>query len=156
RLEAVKAIVDIGTQRSLDPLIKAAADNDAEMQIRATDGLVNFYVPGYVRTGLTASLRRIGGSIKSKLTDTNEQVIDAYVQVRPEVIQALGRLARGGVAMEVRANAARAAGILRGREAIPDLLEALRSKDTQVLYESLIALQKIRDRSSGPGAAFLL
>src|ERR1700747_1291676 len=66
RLEAVKAIVDIGTQTSLAPLIKAASDNDAEVQIRATDGLVNFYVTGYVKTGLTAPLRRMGSSIKSR------------------------------------------------------------------------------------------
>src|SRR5580700_7892662 len=65
RLEAVKAIVNIGTQRSLDPLIKAAADTDPEIQIRATDGLVNFYLPGYVKTGLTASLRRAGSSLKA-------------------------------------------------------------------------------------------
>jgi HEAT repeat protein len=58
--------------------------------------------------------------------------------------------------MESRANAARAAGILRGREAIPDLAEALRSKDSQVMYESLIALQKIRDPAAGPRVAFLL
>src|SRR5580698_5558394 len=51
RIEAVKAIVDIGTQRSLDPLIEATSDPDPEMQIRATDGLVNFYLPGYVKTG---------------------------------------------------------------------------------------------------------
>src|SRR5277367_5209652 len=76
RREAVKAIVDIGTQRSLDPLVKACSDNDAEIQIRATDGLVNFYVPGYVKTGLTASLRRAGSSIKAKFSDTNDQVID--------------------------------------------------------------------------------
>src|SRR5258706_12695860 len=101
RLEAVKAIVDIGTQRSLDPLIKASNDNDAEIQIRATDGLGNFYVPGYVKTGLTASMRRVCRSIKSKFTDTNHQVSDAYVQVRPEGIQVLGRLARGGVIMNV-------------------------------------------------------
>ena len=156
RLEAVKAIVDIGTQRSLDPLIKASKDNDAEIQIRATDGLVNFYVPGYVKTGLTASMRRVGSSIKSKFTDTNDQVIDAYVQVRPEVIQALGRLARGGVSMDVRANAARAVGILRGYQAVPDLIEALRSKDSEVIYESLIALQKIGDAKAGPGIVFLL
>ncbi len=156
RLEAVKAIVDIGTQRSLDPLIKASSENDAEIQIRATDGLVNFYLPGYVKTGLTASMRRVGTSIKSKFTGTNDQVIDAYVQVRPEVIQTLGRLARGGVSMDVRANAARAAGILRGYQAVPDLLEALRSKDSDVIYESLIALQKIRDPKAGPGIVFLL
>lgn len=156
RVEAVKAIVDIGTQRSLDPLIKATSDSDPEIQIRATDGLVNFYLPGYAKSGLAASLHHIGNSIKSKFTDTNDQVIDAYIQVRPEVILVLGKLARGGASMEARANAARAAGILRGREAIPDLVEALRSKDSRVIYESLIALQKIRDRSAGPSVAFLL
>lgn len=156
RVEAVKAIVDIGTQRSLDPLIKATTDNDGEIQIRATDGLVNFYLPGYIKTGLTASVRRMGNSIKSRFTETNDQVIDAYIQARPEAVQALGRLARGGVSMDVRANAARAVGILRGREAIPDLVQALRSKDSQVIYESLIALQKIRDPSAGPSIAFLL
>jgi len=156
RIEAVKAIVDIGTQRSLDPLLKATRDNDAEIQIRATDGLVNFYVPGYVRSGLTASIRRIGTSIKSRFTDTNDQVVDAYITVRPDIIQALGRLAKGGNGMDARANAARAVGILRGREAVPDLLEAVRSKDSEVIYESLIALEKIRDRSAGPGIAFLV
>jgi HEAT repeat protein len=156
RVDAVKAIVDIGTQRSLDALVKATRDNDAEIQIRATDGLVNFYVPGYVKSGLTAPLRRIGSSIKSRFTDTNTQVVDPYIQARPEVVQALGRLARGGAGMDARANAARAVGILRGRQAVPDLLEALRSKDSEVIYESLIALQKIRDHSAGPGVAFLL
>jgi HEAT repeat protein len=156
RLEAVKAIVDVGTQASLDPLIKATSDNDAEVQIRATDGLVNFYVTGYVKTGLTAPLRRMGTSIKSRFTETNDQVIDPYIQVRPEVIQALGRLARGGASMESRANAARAAGIVRGRQALPDLEQALHSKDTQVIYECLVAIQKIRDPSAGPSIVFLL
>src|SRR6266849_2496265 len=52
RVEAVKSITEIGTQASLAPLIQATADNDAEVQIRATDGLVNFYLPGYVQTGM--------------------------------------------------------------------------------------------------------
>src|SRR5437870_6065856 len=147
RIEAVKSIVDIGTQRSLDPLIEATRDSDAEVQIRAADGLVNFYLPGYVRSGFSARLQRVGSGIKGKFTDTNDQVIDAYVQVRPEVITALGKLARGGVSMESRANAARAVGILRGQAAIPDLLEAMKSKDNAVLYECLIAIQKI-DRKS--------
>src|SRR5271166_2639193 len=55
RLEAVKAIVQIGTQRSLDALIKATSDNDAEIQIRAVEGLVNFYLPGYVKSGFGAT-----------------------------------------------------------------------------------------------------
>jgi len=156
RIEAVKSIVDIGTQRSLDPLIEATRDSDAAVQIHATDGLVNFYLPGYVRTGLGAKLQRVGKGIKGKFTDTNDQVIEAYIQVRPEVIAALGKLARGGVSMESRANAARAIGILRGREAIPDLLEAMKSKDGAVIYESLIAIQKIRDKDVAPKLRYLL
>ncbi len=156
RIEAVKAIVDLGTNRSLDPLIRATRDNDPEMQIRATDGLVNFYLPGYVKTGLSGSLHRVGTVLKGKFTDVNDQVIDPYIQVRPEVIQALGRLARGGSSMDARANAGRGIGILRGRGAIDDLIAALRSKDDQVIYESLVALQKIRDPSAAPRITFLL
>ena len=47
-------------------------------------------------------------------------------------------------------------GVLRGRAAIPDLVEALHSKDDIVMYESLIAIQKIRDPSAAPRIAFLL
>lgn len=156
RIEAVKALVEIGTQRSLDPLLKASRDNDPEIQIRAADGLVNFYLPGYAATGLGATLRRAGNVVTTRFTETNDQVIDPFVEVRPEVGSALGRMARSGSSMEARANAARAAGILRARAAVPDLLEAVRSKDTKVIYESLIALQKIGDRSAGPRVSFLL
>ena len=156
RVEVVKQLTGIGTQYSLDPLILATHDNDPEVQIRATDGLVNFYLPGYVETGFGASLKRVGSSIKGKFTDTNDQVIDPYVIVRPEVISALGQLVKTGGSMDARANAARAIGILRGKAAVPDLIEALHSKDSEVLYESLMALQKIRDESAAPRISFLL
>jgi HEAT repeat protein len=35
-------------------------------------------------------------------------------------------------------------------------LQALNSKDNRLMYESLIAIQKIRDPEAGPGVAFLL
>jgi HEAT repeat protein len=164
RQEAVKAISGIGTQRSLDPLIKACADNDPEVQTRAIDGLVNFYVPGYLKTGLTAPLRRAGSSIRDKFADRDDLVIDPYIQARPEVIAAIGRIVSGGASrsasdasnMNARANAARAVGILRGREAVPDLEQALLSKDNGLMFESLVALEKIRDPSAGASLAFLL
>src|SRR5207302_9058262 len=142
--------------KALDPLVRAARDNDPEIQIRATDGLVNFYLPGYVKTGLSGTLQRAGNSVKGKFTDTNDQIIDTFVQVRPDAIEALGKVARGGASIEARANAARAVGILRGQAAIPDLVEALHSKDNRVMYESLVALQKIRDPSVAPRITFLL
>ena len=156
RVEAVKSIVEIAGAASIDPLIQATRDNDSEIQMRATDGLVNFYLPGYVLTGPAASIRRAGNTVKSKFTGTNDQLIESYVTVRPDVLQALGKLIRGGASMEARANAARAIGILRGNAALPDLLDALRSKDSSVLYEALIALQKLGDKSAAPKITFLL
>jgi HEAT repeat protein len=156
RLEAVKQIAEIDTQYSLDPLVQATRDTDAEIQIRATDGLVNFYLPGYLKTGFGSSLRRVGTSIKGHFTDTNDQVIDPYITPRADVIAALGALARNGAKPESRANAARAIGILRGKAAIPDLVQAMHSKDTAVIYESLVALQKIRDPEAASSIAFLL
>jgi HEAT repeat protein len=156
RLEAVKALDDLGGPKTVDGLVEATRDNDPEIQIRATDGLVNVYLPGYLKNGLSGSLKRAGDSIRAKFTDTNDQIIDTYVEVPLPVIQALGRLARSGVSFESRANAARALGILRGQAAVPDLLEALNSKDNRLMYEALVALQKIRDPAAGPGLAFLL
>ncbi len=156
RIEVVRQLTSIGTQYSLDPLILATQDNDPEVQIRATDGLVNFYLPGYVQNGFSASVRRVGTSIKGKFSDNNDQVVDPYVTVRPEVVTALGSLVRGGGSMEVRANAARAVGILRGKAAGPDLVEALRTKNTDVIFESLNAILKIHDESLAPRTTFLL
>ena len=155
-LEAVKVLVEIGGPKTVDPLLTAARDNDPEMQIRATDGLVNVYLPGYYKTGISGSIQRAGNSIKAKFGDTNEQSIDAFVEVKPEVIQSLGRLAIGASSVEGRANAARALGILRGKAAIPELAEALHSKDNVVIFEALIAIKKIRDPSGGPRVAFLM
>ena len=38
RQEAVKAIVNVGTQYSLDPLIRATHDNDPEVQTKPLTG----------------------------------------------------------------------------------------------------------------------
>src|SRR5688572_4265783 len=104
RLEAVRSIVTIGTQHSLDPLILILRDSDPEIQIRATDGLVNFYVPGYVQTGMA----KWTSSIRGRFDRENRDVVDNWITVRPEVITEIGRLAKGGASMESRANAARA------------------------------------------------
>ncbi len=156
RAEAVKQLTEVGTAASLDPLIQATTDNDPQIQILAVDGLVNFYSPGYVKSGLTGSLQKVGSSIKGKFTDTNDLVIDAYVTVRPEVIDAIAKLVNGGASEESRANAAHAEGILRGRTAVPELVKATHDKNSDVIYESLVALQKIRDESAGPQIAFRL
>src|SRR3954447_21929756 len=44
RVEAVKQLT---AARALDALVQATHDNDAEVQMEATDGIVDFYLPGY-------------------------------------------------------------------------------------------------------------
>lgn len=156
RREAVTALVRLGGLASLDKLVEATKDPDEEIQIRATDGLVNFYLPGYVEFGMTASLKRAGTSLKGKFSDVNDQIIPPYVQVREDVVLALGALAKGGISEQSRANAARGAGILRGKAAVPDLAEAVKSKKTVVIYECLVAFQKIGDPAAADSFAFLL
>jgi HEAT repeat protein len=156
RIEVIKQLIAIGGKDTIDPLIRGTQDADPEVQIRATDGLVNFYMPGYVRQGLGSSVVRAGASLRARFSDTNDQVIEGFVTVRPEVIAALGKLARGGASMDARANACRAIGILRGQAALPDVIEALRTNDNRVMYEGLVAVQKIRDPSAGPRITYLL
>lgn len=157
RLESVKAIVEIGSRASLDPLVKATADRDAEIQIRAVEGLANFYYPGYVKTGLSGGLRRVGSAVQARITGgADDRVIPVYVEVRPEVGKAIGGVVRNSPHAAARIAAARAAGVLRAREAVPDLVEACRSKDSALMVEAMLALQKIGDRSAGPRVAFLV
>src|ERR1019366_10523645 len=76
RIETVKQLTALGGKDTIDPLIRATKDADPEMQIRATDGLVNYYLPGYVKTGLGSTLVRAGASIKAKFNDSNDQILD--------------------------------------------------------------------------------
>jgi HEAT repeat protein len=156
RVEAVKAIVKLDTPASLTPLIQATHDNDPEIQIRATDGLVNNYLPGYVAgSGLTGRLTRGVRQAKAFFNSRNDQVIGAATTIRPDVAEALARLIKGAAGDDARANAARAAGILRARATLPSLEKALQSKDSEIIFESLVALQKIHDRSAGSSVSFL-
>lgn len=154
RVEAVKAIVKIGTEASLTPLVTATRDHDSEVQIRATDGLTNYYVPGYVvKGGLSGSLSRGMRQMKSFFASRNDQVVDPDVVIRQDVGDAISAEITGGSSPDVRSNAALAAGILRDSAAVPALEQVLHDKDSQLIFESLVALQKIHDLSAGPAAA---
>lgn len=154
RVEAVKAIVKIGTEASLAPLATATHDSDPEVEIRATDGITNYYLPGYVvKSGLTGSLSRGMRQVKSYFASRNDQGIDPDVMIRQDVADAIAAEITGGANTDARSNAALAAGILRDTAAVPSLEQVLHAKDSQLIFESLVALQKIHDLSAGGAAA---
>jgi HEAT repeat protein len=109
-----------------------------------------------LKTGISRTLSRVKDNLRATF-DTNDQVIDDYVTVPAEVIAGLDALLKQpSNAFESRANAARALGVLRAQTTVPDLLQALYSKNDQLMFESLVALQKIRDPEAGPKLAFLV
>ena len=157
RREAVAGLAAIGTQYSLDPLVAALRETDAEIQIRATDGLVNFYVPGYLERSVSRSLKRSGDSLNVRWReDENHDAVDPDVPARPEIVEGIKAVAGERNHLIVRAVAARALGILRASSALPVLQDGLRSKDDRLIFESLIAIQKLRDPEAGPRVVFLL
>jgi HEAT repeat protein len=155
RSDAVKAIVNIGTQYSLEPLIRATRDRDPEIQARATDGLVDFYLPGYVAKGMTSTLTRTGRFVEGAFSSRNDQIIEPNIVIREDVAKALGPMIANSASVKSKANAALAAGILRDKLAVPELIGALRSGNTNLVYQSVIAIQKIGDRSAGPAVTLL-
>ena len=156
RATAVDSILRIGTQHSLDPLMEATRDSIPGIQIMAVDGLVNFYKIGYVRKGFKASLKNFGRDVRNRFAEPSEVIIEPYLDVSPDVIKAIARVIGGGSSMESRANAARAAGVLRGKGALPELKEALRSKGTILILESVRSIEKIGDLKAGRSLTFLL
>jgi HEAT repeat protein len=153
RVEAVKAIVKMGSSSSIDPLLPATRDIDVEVRVRATDGIVNVYLPGYVSNGyFTRSVRQV----KSFFSSRNDSIIDEDVLVRDDVSKAIAEEIDFGPETAPRANASLAAGVLRLKGAVPALLKVLHSKNSDLIFESLVALQKIHDPSAGPGVGFLV
>ena len=156
RVEVTKRLNDIGGPHTLPALVRLSADADGEVQINAIDGLINIFVPGYLKSGIARATSRTGEALKVKFNEPGDLVVDGYVNVAPEAIAAATNVLAKSKSLEARANAARALGIFRARTAIPQLGEALYSKDDQLMYESLVAIQKIRDPAAGASVAFLV
>lgn len=156
RRAAVESLVAIGGQPTLEPLTVSLGDGDAEVVKMAVNGLVNFYLPGYYQAGWRGKLKRGAESIVDRFRGDDDPVVPGYVQVRPEIIAAMGKVVGESTSMDARAAAARGLGALRGRAASDQLLAALQTKNTPVLYEVLTAFEKIRNREVAPRLFFLL
>jgi len=156
RRAAIVGLIKMGSQHSLPPLQRATEENSSDLQSLAVDGLVNFYYPNYVNFGWINSVSSFGKNLKSRFSAPAPQIVDIHVEVSPDVISAIAPLIGGGGSMESRANAARAAGILRARAATPQLVDGLKSKDSMVILECVRSIEKIGDTSVGPDIVFLL
>jgi HEAT repeat protein len=127
-----------------------------EIRYTAIDGIVNFYLPGYVDVGFGGLFRTAGRRFQNLFSDIDTAIVDADTSLSPEVLDTLRKAVTGAPDMQTRVRAARALGILRAREAVPDLLEAAFSNNVDLILEVLRTFQKIQDTSVGPRITFLL
>ena len=156
RMAVVKSLIRLGTEASLEPLSLALRDSIPEIRAWAINGLVNFYLPGYVDTGVRGFFRSMKTRVGSFFSDVDTVVIDPDVQPSAEVVRTLGQTVTGAPYMQTRVQAARALGILRAREAVPDLVKAAFDDDVDLILEVLRAFQKIKETSVGPRISFLM
>lgn len=159
--EAVRAAVvaTLIRTRTVDAqrlLMQATTDVSPRVQSLAVDGLVDFYLPNYIKTGFLSSLRSFASSLKGRFSKPSPLTVSAYVSVNPDTIETIGRVIRQGRSDFAQANAARAAGILLGRAALDDLVAGLRSRNSTIILECLLAIKKLREPSVGPEIVFLL
>ena len=156
RMAVVKSLIHLGSPASLDPLSKAVGDGIPEIRSLAIDGLVNFYLPGYIDTGFGGFFRGIGNKVTGLFSDVDTTVVTADVKVDAKVARTLGLAINGAPDFGTRAKAARAVGILRSQDAVPELVKAAFSNNVDLIVAALGAFDKIKDPSVGPRLTFLL
>ena len=156
RAAAVNALIRLRLIDAQPLLIDATADLSPRVQALAVDGLVDFFVPDYVQFGRLASIAAFTAGLRGRFSEPTPLIVPSYVSPNPEAILAIGVVARTGRSTDARANAARAIGILRGHQALDDLLEGVRSKQATLIRESVLAMKKLADPSVGPDIVFLL
>ncbi len=156
RRAAIEALIDLGGDQVRPPLAVATRDPLPDLQIMAVEGLVDTYVPDYVRTGRLAAVKSMTSSLRSRLSNPTPVVVPAYVTVDGEVARAIGAVVREGRNPDARATAARALGVLRAGQEREALLAGIRSRDPSVVIQSTVAFKKIGDPSVGDDLVFLL
>src|SRR5262249_50690411 len=115
RIAVVRSLIRIGTDASLPPLCRAVRDGSAEIRLLAIDGIINFYLPGYVDTGFGGFFRSVGQKFQNMFSDVDTTMVDADTKLSPEAVDTLRKTVVGAPDVETRVRAARALGILRAR-----------------------------------------
>lgn len=153
RFAATEALIDAGGVESVDALRVATQDGAPEVQRLAVAGIVNFYVPGYVRKGIRARLN----AVSDKITRSgSEPVIDPWVAVRAEDRDAILAVLRQTASRDAKLQAAEALATLRVKQGLAELYPLLQSKDDGLMLAALRAIETAGDKTAANETVFLL
>ncbi|MGH9341485.1 MAG: HEAT repeat domain-containing protein [Acidobacteriota bacterium] len=147
RLAAVRALVGINDRRALRAYIDLTDDLIRDIQKKSIEGIINLYV--VEDSGFIYGLRKFAEFVNPFSDDYNPLIVEPYIDVSPEAIEAIARLLTAPD-KGVREDAATALGILRGHAALPALQKALAAESNgDVKVELVRAIYKIGDAAAG-------
>ncbi len=153
RLAAVESIIESGGSRSAEMLRPSCRDGSGEVQRLAVAGIVNFYLPGYVKRGVRARLNKIGDKV---MRNDAEWLVDPWVRVREEDGDAILAALKDPKSDAAKLQAAQALGILRYKKALPDLFPLLKSKQDGLMLAALRAVESAGDKNAAQETVFLI
>ena len=143
RREIVVALDRILDPRALPAFVNLSADPEKDIRDRSIHGILNLYLPQ--EKGLTATFSKMANFLNPWSDEWDQVVVEPGIVPDPAAVAAL-RARMQDQEETLRIKAARTLGILKGRDAIPSLVESLRNDSSNaVRFESVRALRKIGD-----------
>jgi len=144
-LIALDKMADI---RALPAFVQLSADADRNIRDRSLNGILRLYLPREGGIGIT--LGRVASFLNPWSDEWADIVIEPYTQVDPTAIAALTNRLQDDD-QNLRMKAVRALGILRGKGAIPSLVQVVQQDRSNAMrFESIRSIRKIGDRSVAP------
>jgi HEAT repeat protein len=146
RKEIIIALDKMRDVRSLPAFIRLSADGEKDIRDRSIIGMINLYLPQ--ESGLMVTLNKVAVFFNPWSDEWADVVAEPGIKVDDGVVAAL-RDRLQDVDDGIRLKAARGLGILKGKAAVPALLETLRQNQTNaVRFEIMRGLVKIGDASA--------
>jgi HEAT repeat protein len=148
---AVRREVELSLERmediqTLPGFIAFATDSENDIRSRAVASLVNIHL-SRTTGGLFSALSKLGDVIFLAPDRDVELVVEPDVPIDSSVIETL-RTRLTDSERNIRRTAIRGLGILRARQAVPDLLQLIREdRDNALRFDGVRAIRKIDDRT---------
>ena len=148
REAVVKSLGLLKDQTAVTMLLTTLQDPVESVRTQSIIALVSLYLDRDAEFIVTRVSKKVYKTVNpfSDQVGSDPSVIESYVKVPPSVIDAIAdHLVDPST--NVRVDAARALGVLRGRSAIPKLLDGMKTGDVNLKIAILRSLYKIREPS---------
>jgi HEAT repeat protein len=153
RSEVIVALATLHTLPSLKALLTATRDTNPSVRLLAVNALVGWYTGNIPSLGFVAqSYHSAANMFQSGPTAG----VSPGTMVDPGAVAALEETMQDTRSIQAARRAAWGLGTLHAQAAVPDLVKAAHSVDTELATNALNALAKIKDITAGPQLVDLL